>query len=64
VHQLELLSRSPDARTPSKPWLPWPNIFRVSSAHEEGGDRLYAIATQQFIGDAHGRVTTLRAARV
>jgi glutamate synthase (NADPH/NADH) small chain len=64
VHQLELLSRPPDARMPNNPWPLWPNIFRVSSAHEEGGDRLYAIATQRFAGDEHGRVTTLHAAKV
>ena len=64
VHQLELLPRPPDARTPGNPWPLWPNIFRVSTAHEEGGDRLYAIATQQFDGDERGRVRALRAARV
>jgi glutamate synthase (NADPH/NADH) small chain len=64
VHQLELLSRPPDARMPNNPWPLWPNIFRVSSAHEEGGDRLYAIATQRFAGDEHGRVATLHAAKV
>jgi glutamate synthase (NADPH/NADH) small chain len=64
VHQLELLSRPPDARMPNNPWPLWPNIFRVSSAHEEGGDRLYAIATQRFAGDEHGRVSTLHAAKV
>ena len=46
------------------PWPLWPNIFRVSSAHEEGGERLYSIATQKFTGDASGRVTTLHAQRV
>ena len=64
VHQLELLGRPPDSRASGNPWPLWPNIFRVSTAHEEGGDRLYAIATQQFSGDERGRVTTLRAARV
>ena len=64
VHQLELLSRPPDARMPNNPWPLWPNIFRVSTAHEEGGDRLYAVATQHFSSDASGRVTALRAARV
>jgi glutamate synthase (NADPH/NADH) small chain len=64
VRQLELLSRPPDARAPQNPWPTWPNIFRVSSAHEEGGDRLYSIATQRFGGDSAGRVTTLHAARV
>jgi glutamate synthase (NADPH/NADH) small chain len=64
VHQLELLSRPPDARAPHNPWPLWPNIFRVSGAHEEGGERLYSIATRRFTGDAEGRVTTLHAVRV
>jgi glutamate synthase (NADPH/NADH) small chain len=64
VHQLELLSRPPDDRAAHNPWPTWPNIFRVSSAHEEGGERLYAISTQRFSGDASGRVTTLHASQV
>jgi glutamate synthase (NADPH/NADH) small chain len=64
VHQLELLSRPPDDRAPGNPWPLWPNIFRVSSAHEEGGERLYSIATQKFTGDDRGQVTTLHAAQV
>jgi glutamate synthase (NADPH/NADH) small chain len=64
VHQLELLSRPPDARTANNPWPLWPNIFRVSSAHEEGGERLYAVATQEFTGDSQGRVSALRGAKV
>jgi len=64
VHQLELLPRPPDARTPSNPWPLWPNIFRVSTAHEEGGDRLYAVATQRFDGDERGHISALRAVRV
>ena len=64
VHQLELLSRPPDARAQGNPWPLWPNVFRVSSAHEEGGERLYSIATQRFTGDGEGRVTTLHAVEV
>ena len=63
VHQLELLPQPPDTRTSGNPWPLWPNIFRVSTAHEEGGERMYSIATQKFTGD-HGRVTTLHGARV
>jgi glutamate synthase (NADPH) small chain len=59
VHQLELLPRPPDARASGNPWPLWPNIFRVSTAHEEGGDRLYAVATQRFDDDGHGRVASL-----
>jgi len=38
VHQLELLPRPPDSRGPANPWPEWPQIFRVSPAHEEGGE--------------------------
>jgi glutamate synthase (NADPH/NADH) small chain len=64
VRQLELLPRPPDARGPDNPWPQWPQIFRVSSAHEEGGERVYSVSTQAFVGGASGRVTALRAARV
>ena len=30
------------------PWPLWPNIFRTSSAHEEGGERDYAVATTEL----------------
>jgi glutamate synthase (NADPH/NADH) small chain len=64
VQQLELLPQPPDHRLENNPWPLWPNIFRVSSAHEEGGDRLFSIATQKFTGNAAQRVTTLHAAEV
>jgi glutamate synthase (NADPH/NADH) small chain len=64
VHQLELLPRPPENRAAANPWPQWPNIFRISSAHEEGGERLYSIATQRFSGDATGRVKKLHAHKV
>ena len=64
VHQLELLPRPPESRTPANPWPEWPQVFRVSTAHEEGGERLYAVSTERLLGDASGHVTTLRARHV
>ncbi len=64
VHQLELLSRPPDARAPGNPWPQWPHIFRVSSAHEEGGHRLYSVATERFEGDERGQVRALHTVNV
>ncbi|HKB10576.1 MAG TPA: FAD-dependent oxidoreductase, partial [Vicinamibacterales bacterium] len=63
VRQLELLQRPPDTRAASNPWPTWPNIFRVSSAHEEGGERHYAIATERFSAapGSAGRVARLHA---
>ena len=54
VRQLEVLPRPPDERAADNPWPEWPRTFRVSSAHEEGGERLFAVSTDAFIGDAHG----------
>jgi glutamate synthase (NADPH/NADH) small chain len=39
-------------------------VFRVSSAHEEGGDRVYAVSTQRFVDDGSGRVAALVIAEV
>jgi glutamate synthase (NADPH/NADH) small chain len=64
VRQLELLPRPPDSRAAANPWPEWPQIFRVSSAHEEGGERLYSVSTERFVGNAEGRVTALRAVTV
>jgi len=64
VTQFEILPRPPEERDPkSNPWPLWPNIFRVSSAHEEGGVREYSVNTTHFSG-VNGRVTTLHAVRV
>jgi glutamate synthase (NADPH/NADH) small chain len=59
VHQFELLPRPPDERAPENPWPQWPNIFRVSGAHEEGGERVYSVSTERFTGDESGRVRKL-----
>ena len=64
VHQFEILPRPPDERAASNPWPQWPNIYRVSSAHAEGGERVYAVSTKRFIGGADGRVTGLEAIEV
>jgi glutamate synthase (NADPH/NADH) small chain len=64
VHQFELLPTPPGSRAADNPWPLWPNIFRVSTAHEEGGERVYSVSTQQFTGDADGRVERLHAVNV
>jgi glutamate synthase (NADPH/NADH) small chain len=64
VTQLELLAQPPVDRSPDNPWPQWPNIFRVSPAHEEGGERLYSVSTQRFAGDDAGRVRALQTTKV
>jgi glutamate synthase (NADPH) small chain len=64
IHQFEILPRPPDARVDSMPWPTYPMIYRVSSAHEEGGERVYAVNTECFLGDDAGNVRALRAHEV
>jgi glutamate synthase (NADPH/NADH) small chain len=59
VTQLEILPRPSRQRPASQPWPVHPAIFRVSSAHEEGGERVYAVSTRRFLGDESGRVRAL-----
>jgi len=64
VHQFEILPRPPDERPDANPWPTWPFIFRVSSAHEEGCERVFSVNTECFVGDLHGNLRALRAHEV
>lgn len=63
VTQLEIMPTPPEARPTDQPWPTYPMIFRVSSAHEEGGDRVFAVSTERFVGEG-GKVTALRLSNV
>jgi glutamate synthase (NADPH/NADH) small chain len=60
VTQIEIMPRPSDERPDSQPWPTYPMTYRVSSAHEESGERLYSISTEEFIGDSAGRLTALK----
>jgi len=64
VHQFEIMPRPPDARADTTPWPTWPLVFRTSSAHEEGGERVFSVNTECFVGDEDGNVAALRAHEV
>ncbi|MCW2608482.1 MAG: glutamate synthase, small subunit, partial [Frankiales bacterium] len=53
------MPRPPETRASSTPWPTWPLQYRTSSAHEEGGERVFAVNTQKFDGDADGRVSAI-----
>ncbi len=63
VHQFEIMPRPPDTRAESTPWPTYPLMYRVSSAHEEGGERVFSVNTERFIGE-DGHVTALKAHEV
>jgi len=60
VTQIEIMPRPSDERPDSQPWPTYPMTYRVSSAHEESGERLYSISTEEFIGDSDGQLTALK----
>ena len=59
VTQLEIMPRPADERPDATPWPTYPMVYRVSSAHEENGDRVYSVSTQRFIDDDNGHVRAL-----
>ncbi|MEI6665774.1 MAG: glutamate synthase subunit beta [Chloroflexota bacterium] len=63
VLQYELLPRPTEERPAGQPWPTFPNVYRVSSAHEEGGVRDYSILTKSLSGE-DGVLKKLHAVRV
>ena len=59
VTQLEIMPRPPDVRADANPWPQWSLVFRTSSAHEEGGERVFSVNTDRFVGNAEGVVRAL-----
>ncbi|MGH3622185.1 MAG: glutamate synthase subunit beta [Sciscionella sp.] len=64
VTQLEIMPTPPSERPERQPWPTYPMIYRVSAAHEEGGERRYSVNTQEFLGDGNGKLSGLRLVEV
>lgn len=60
VTQLEIMPRPGDERTSAQPWPTYPMIYRVSSAHEEAGERMFAVSTEEFLGDGNGKLRAIK----
>ena len=60
ITQIEIMPRPTDERPSTQPWPMYPMIYRVSSAHEEAGERLYSISTENFVGDSDGKLAALK----
>jgi glutamate synthase (NADPH) small chain len=60
ITQLEIMPRPSDGRPGTQPWPTYPMVYRVSSAHEEGGERVYAVSTEEFLGDGQGNLRAIK----
>ncbi len=59
ITQLEIMPAPPQLRAASNPWPQWSLIYRTSSAHEEGGERVFSVNTERFVDDGNGNVRAL-----
>ena len=60
VTQLDIYPEPPPTRDSGRsPWPTWPWLLRSYPAHEEGGERAFAVQVQAFRGDEHGHVRAL-----
>ena len=64
ITQLEIMPTPPEKRTAGMPWPTYPMVYRVSSAHEEGGERMFSVNTTEFVADADGRLAGLKLVEV
>ena len=60
ITQLEIMPRPTEERPTSQPWPTYPMIYRVSSAHEESGERIFSVSTEKFLGDEKGNLRALQ----
>ncbi|MDR3356835.1 MAG: glutamate synthase subunit beta [Spirochaetaceae bacterium] len=63
VTQIEVMPKPPEHRSPEQPWPLWPAVFKTSSSHQEGCERLWSVSTKAFTG-REGRVAAVRACKV
>lgn len=59
VTQLEIMPEPPHERRGENPWPQYAMVYKVTSAHEEGGERVFSVNTERFLGDADGKVRAL-----
>ncbi len=64
VHQFEIMPCPPEERSEGNPWPTFPMTFKTTSAHEEGGERIYSVNTDKFLGDEAGNLRALAAHEV
>jgi glutamate synthase (NADPH/NADH) small chain len=63
VTQLDIYPEPPGSRDPERdPWPTWPWVLRNYPAHEEGGERVFAVAVREYVGT--DRVEAIRIAEV
>lgn len=64
VTQFEIMPMPPSARNANMPWPSYPMLLKITSSHEEGANRTWAVNTKQFSVDAAGNLISLTVVEV
>jgi len=64
VTQIEILPMPPEKEDKSLTWPNWPNKLRTSSSQEEGCERMWSVATKEFVGDEKGNLKAVHCVKV
>jgi glutamate synthase (NADPH/NADH) small chain len=64
VTQIEIMPQPPEKEDKATTWPEWPNKMRTSSSQEEGCERMWSVATKEFIGDGAGNLKAVRCCKV
>ena len=60
ITQFELLPMPPISRTAHMPWPTYPMSLKTSTSHEEGANRMWSVATKEFVADENGNLRALK----
>ena len=60
IKQFEIMAQPPTSRAVDNPWPLFPFTYKVTSAHEEGGDRIYSVTTTEYVAGPDGALVSLR----
>ena len=64
IHQFEIFPQPPQNRASDNSWPYWPLVFRTSSSHEEGVERIWSVNTEKFMNNGQGYVSALKTHQV
>lgn len=56
VTQVEIMPKPPVERTEDMPWPTYPNLFKQSTSHEEGCERIWSVNLKELKGNKSGQV--------
>ncbi|MES9885043.1 MAG: glutamate synthase subunit beta [Sedimenticola sp.] len=64
VTQIEIMPQPPEKEDKGTVWPYWPNKMRTSTSQEEGCERMWSVATKEFVDDGNGSVKAVKCVKV